>query len=62
MAYFITGFADYKRVVLEYVLRAAVDVIGGSSRVPMHVFHKMVVLIKKLLLDIPKLCLGIRIR
>ena len=25
----------------------------------MHVFHKMVVLIKKLLLDIPRLCLGI---
>ena len=32
-----------------------VDEIGGSSRVPMHVFHKMVVLIKKLLLDIPRL-------
>ena len=39
-----------------------VDGIRGSSRVPMHVFHKMVVLIKKLLLDIPRLCLGIRRR
>ena len=39
-----------------------VDGIGGSSRVPIHVFHKMVVLIKKLLLDIPRLCLGIRRR
>ena len=39
-----------------------VDGIRGSSRVPMHVFHKMVVLIKKLLLDIPRLCLGIRKR
>ena len=28
----------------------------------MHVFHKTVVLIKKLLLDIPRLCLGIRRR
>ena len=38
----------------------AVDEIGGSSRAPMHVFHKMIVLIKKLLLGIPRLCIGIR--
>ena len=31
MAYFITGFADYKRVVLEYVLRAAVACFSGLS-------------------------------
>ena len=40
----------------------AVDEIGGSSRAPMHIFHKMIVLIKKLLLDIPRLCIGIRRR
>ena len=37
-----------------------VEGIGGSNRVPIHVFHKMVVLIKKLLLDIPRFCLGTR--
>ena len=31
-----------------------VDGIEGSSRAPMHVFHKMAVLIKKLLLDLEK--------
>ena len=40
----------------------AVDEIGGSSRAPVHVLHKMMVLIKKLLMDIPRLCIGIRRR
>ena len=40
----------------------AVDKIGGSSRAPTHVFHKMMVLINKILLDIPRFCIGIRRR
>ena len=40
----------------------AVDEIGGSGRATMHGFYKMMVLINKLLLDIPRLCIGIRRR